>query len=149
MRRRMPGFVKKEPNAGGKDADDAGLRAEGGGLHGRFHADERHVRILRPKRADGGRGGRVAGYDDDIGTHPQQNLRDGAGAVLDVFRRFLSVRAMRVVRKIDVPLVREQFYDLAVNRQAAGAGIEYADGCHSLTNIREKFVFLYDISESI
>ena len=121
----------------GEDADHAGFRAQGGGLHGRFHPHEGYVRIFFAEGGDGGRRGGVAGDDDDVGPLAQQEVRDGAGAVPDEVGRLVPVRAVGVVRIIDIALVREQFHDLPVHRQAARARIEYADGCHTLTNIRE------------
>ena len=118
-------------------ADHAGFRAQGGGFDSRLHPDERNVGILRAQGGDGGCRGGVAGDDDNVGAPFQQGVRDRSGAPLDEFGRFIPVRAMGVVREIDIALIREQFHDLPVHRQAARARIEYADGCHTLTNIRE------------
>ena len=115
-----------------QDADDTGLRSERSGFHGRFHAHERDVRVLLPECGDGGRRSGVAGDDDDVGSHPQEDVRDGTGAVPDIFRRFFPVRAVRVVGVIDIPLVREQFHDFPIDGKPAGTRVEYADGCHTI-----------------
>ena len=103
----------------GKDTDHAGFRAQGGGFHGRFHPHEGNIRIFFAESGDGGRRGGVAGDDDDVRPLAQEEVRDGAGAVLDERGRLVSVRAMGVVRVIDIAFVGEQFHDLPVHRQAA------------------------------
>ena len=80
-----------------------------------------HPRVFGPKRCDGGGGGGVAGHHDDIGPQAQQNLRDGAPALLDVLGRLFPVRAVRIVREIEIAFPGEHFYQFPVHGQAARA----------------------------
>ena len=121
-----------EGAGGGQHANHAALRTQGGGLHGRLHPNEGDGGIFFPQGGYSRRRGGVAGHHDDIGPHSQQDVRYHAGPVLNIGGRFFPVRAMGIVREIEITLPGEDFAELPVDGQAAASGIEYTNRCHTL-----------------
>ena len=125
-------FRSFQGTGGREDPDHAGLRPQGGGFDGRFHADERDRGILHPESRYSGSGGCVASHHDDVCTHAKEYVRYGTAALPDVFRCLVSVWAVGIVRKIDVPFQGEDFDKFPVDGKAAASGIENADCRHIL-----------------
>ena len=132
----MQVFGPLQRPGGGEDPDHAGPGAERSRFHGRLHPDEGNVRILGPEGGDGGCRGGIACDHEDVGSHAKKDVGDGAPTLLDVFYGLFSVGAVGVVGKVEIPFFRKCLFEFPEHRQAAAAGIEYADCCHLTTNIR-------------
>ncbi len=113
-------LVSLESACCGEDSDDSGLCAQGCRLDCGLHSDELY-RVFLAEGCDC-RGCRcVAGDDDDVRSSADEEICDGAGPVDYVFLGFFSVRAMGIVRIIDVPLFRKYLAYFLENGQAADA----------------------------
>lgn len=119
-------FLPAQRGAGGEDSDHAAARGRHRRLHGRLHADERQ-RIGRAQMLDRGDRRGVAGDDDQLGSGSDQLLGDRHAACPDLRLGLAAIRAVAAVGEIDQLLGRQLAPDLAQHRQAADAGIEYAD----------------------
>ena len=112
---------------GGEQADPAVAGgADGGGRLGRDHADDRDAERGLERRQRG-RGGGVAGDDDQLHALALEVGGDLVGEPRDLGERPRAVGEPRVVAEVDEVLVRHRDQALVENREAADAGVEDTD----------------------
>ena len=126
----IDGRGEKFPLEGGRGSEDRHLarcRAFGGGFDGRLHPHKGSGGETRSKRAQGGRGGGVAGQNDEPTILVEQEARDPFGEHADLACRAGSVGHMLLVGKVDERFVWESTPDLAQDREPPDTGIKNAD----------------------
>lgn len=128
---RVPVFLRLQRPCSGQHPDDSCPCGSDSWLHRRLHADERHS-IFFSQCRNGRRCGCIACHDDDVRSALQQEFREPSRASDDVFSALLPVRAMRIVREIDVLLPGKHLAYLPEDGQSANPRIKYSD--HSFSD---------------
>ena len=112
---------------GSQNSDRAGNSSQRSRLHGRFHTDELHRRVLGTEDGNGSCSGSIAGDHDDVGAFFKQGICYRPGPVLNKLRCFLAIRAISVIRVIYILFCRQKTGYLFKYRQPAFTGIENSD----------------------
>ena len=123
---RVPVFLCLQRPCCGQHSDDSCSCGGNSRLHSRFHSDERHVVFFTQSR-NGCRCSGIACHDDDVRSALHQEFRDPSCASDDVFPALLPVRAVSIVREIDVLLPGEHLAYLPEDGQPANSRIKYPD----------------------